>query len=301
MKHSIYKLLFPYGVHFGERSLNESGYTFKADTLFSALFIEALKMGLQDVLWNDVKNSKLLFSDAFPYIGETLYLPKPMIRVKIEENKADSVVKKAAKALSYIPMEKISEYIHGELDVVMERENFSLLGKSISRTMAAVYGNEETLPYQVGIYDYHEGNGLYIIVGYESEAEKNLADSLFQALSYSGIGGKRASGLGRFCISEKKEIGSLASGEQWYMSLSIGLPTEMEIEETLQQARYQLLKRSGFILSSDYSDVQRKKRDMYALAAGSCFKRPFSGDIYDVSCGGKHPVYRYAKGLFWKL
>ena len=37
---------------------------------------------------------------------------------------------------------------------------------------------------------------------------------------------------------------------------------------------------------------------MYVFAAGSCFKNEFEGDIYDVTNGGSHPVYRYAKPLF---
>lgn len=44
MEYSIYKLDFQTGVHFGTGMLNESAYTFQADQLFSAMFIEALKM-----------------------------------------------------------------------------------------------------------------------------------------------------------------------------------------------------------------------------------------------------------------
>lgn len=44
MKYSIYKLEFQTGVHLGTGMLNESEYTFRADQLFSALYIEALKI-----------------------------------------------------------------------------------------------------------------------------------------------------------------------------------------------------------------------------------------------------------------
>ena len=50
--------------------------------------------------------------------------------------------------------------------------------------------------------------------------------------------------------------------------------------------------------SEFYAEEYRRKRDLYVFAAGSCFKNEFEGDIYDVTNGGSHPVYRYAKPLF---
>ncbi len=43
MKYEIYKLKFTTGVHFGSGMLNDSGYTFQADTLNKEKPIEALK------------------------------------------------------------------------------------------------------------------------------------------------------------------------------------------------------------------------------------------------------------------
>ena len=47
MKYYMFRLSFPYGVHFGDGNLDSSNMTFDADTLFSALFIEAVKSGEQ--------------------------------------------------------------------------------------------------------------------------------------------------------------------------------------------------------------------------------------------------------------
>ena len=44
MNYKIYKMIFTQGVHFGAHSLEKSEITFQADTLFSALCIEALKI-----------------------------------------------------------------------------------------------------------------------------------------------------------------------------------------------------------------------------------------------------------------
>lgn len=82
------------------------------------------------------------------------------------------------------------------------------------------------------------------------------------------------------------------------MLLSVALPADDELENALENASYLLEKRSGFVASSDYAEEWRKKRDLYVFTAGSCFVNCFAGDIYDVSEGGKHPVYRYAKPIF---
>ena len=60
MEYSIYKLNFQSGVHFGTGTLNESTYTFQADQLCSALYIEALKLHLEQEFYNMVKSGRLL-------------------------------------------------------------------------------------------------------------------------------------------------------------------------------------------------------------------------------------------------
>ena len=55
MNYSIYKLKFNTGVHFGTGVLSESEYTFRADQLFSALYIEALKQGSEKELYEAAK------------------------------------------------------------------------------------------------------------------------------------------------------------------------------------------------------------------------------------------------------
>ena len=79
MNYTLYCLEFINGVHFGRGNLDSSEITFHADTLFSALFQEALKMKKQDRFLKQVSDGKIIFSDAFPYIGKNYYIPKPMI------------------------------------------------------------------------------------------------------------------------------------------------------------------------------------------------------------------------------
>ena len=307
MDYRVYRLGFQSAVHFGRNSLEDSEYVFCADTLFSALCFEALRMGQEamDCFYRYAKSGELLLSDAFPYIGDTYFLPKPMKRIQKGDSQGDSVLKKAYKKLNYIPADRFETYLRGDYDVLNER-NIQNLGYSEMKTSAAVRGEEQTRPYRVGCYYYNEGNGLYLIAGYQNAAAIELLDRLMESLSYSRIGGKRSAGLGRFQLS----FGTLPpalherlgkKGET-YMTLSVSLPTDDELESALEGAEYLLIKRSGFVASEEYAKEQRRRRDLYVLKAGACIRRPYQGDVYDVADpDGGHPVYRYARPMFMEV
>ena len=94
MKYYMFRLSFPYGVHFGDGNLDSSNMTFHADTLFSALFIEAVKSGEQvaQQLLENTKKGNVVLSDAFPYIGDTYYLPKPLVYIQRNEDVGLSLI-----------------------------------------------------------------------------------------------------------------------------------------------------------------------------------------------------------------
>ncbi len=303
MQYKIYKFHFKTGVHFGNGSLSDSQYFFLADTLFSALCSEAVKYGedkLQE-LFRYVKEDKLQISDAFPYIDDVLYLPKPAVRIQTG-NDGNSKTKKKFKKLQYIPSEYITAYLNGEFPIEIMENFHEKLGAGIVKTSAAVRGLEETLPYRVGIYRFKENSGLYIIAGYETVDAGMLLGELLEAVSYRGIGGKRSSGLGRFELTMKNVpenmLKRLETKNHNSMTLSVSLPTEEELEEAIKEAQYKLVKRSGFVYSDNYAQEFLRKKDLYVFASGSCFSGQYKGDIYDVSEGGKHAVYRYAKPMF---
>ena len=306
MKYKGYKMVFQNGVHFGNNTIEGSEYIFHADTLFSALCHEAIKNGMDkfEQLLKFVKNDKLLISDAMPYCGDTLYIPKPMKRIEYEDQ-GNSSVKKAFKNLSYIPVDRLNEYLMGKLDVQKERDRFAKLGIMYSRNMVSIRGKEETEPYRVGIFQFHHGNGLYIIIGYESDEQQDLMEELLVQLSFAGIGGKRSSGLGRFeldsCKLSNDTLRRLEENGNTYITLSIALPQKEEMENVLENSSYQLIKRSGFVASDKYADEYLRKRDIYVMNAGSCFSTKFKGDVFDVSLGGNHPVYRYAKPFLMEV
>jgi len=314
MKTRIYKFSFKTEVHFGNGTLDHSVYTIFADTLFSAMCIEAQKMGCIDKLYQAVKQDHLLFSDGFPFIKDRFYLPKPFIKVSKDSGETLSrehiSQRKKFKKLTYIAADLFDDYLNGK-DILKEN-NFDKLGESSLRTKAAIRnGTDETLPYHVGTFKFNEGCGLYFIVNYDDDSVISLCDELLKAISYVGIGGKRTSGLGRFdltVLSEGKDIESVtkllkttADSQNGKMLLSVALPLDNELDNALTDAQYLLVKRSGFTAPDNNDTELLKKKDLYVFSSGSYFKNTFKGDVYDVSRGASHPVYRYAKPMFMEI
>lgn len=81
-KYRLFRLEFPYGVHFGKRALEDTDITFYADTLFSALCQEAVRQGALNRWLELFEKNRLWISDAFPYVKQEYYLPKPIMWIK---------------------------------------------------------------------------------------------------------------------------------------------------------------------------------------------------------------------------
>lgn len=303
MNYKICKLHFKTGIHIGNGLLTGRESIFLADTLFSALCQEALQTptGIEKI-YQLCRNGQLKLSDALPFIENELYIPKPIFTINSEEE-GNSIKKKAFKKLKYIPIDKLQKYMDGDLDAEKEVERFKKFGFYQMRANVMVKGKEDSEPYYVGVYQYNENNGVYICVAYQKEEDFEYFNLLLKALSLSGIGGKRSSGLGKFeievleCPSELKQRMDTTKYKRW-MSLSLSMPKEMEMESVCVNANYQLIKRSGFVSSNSYASEFQKKRSFFGFAAGSCICNKYEGDIYDVSMHGNHPVYKYAIPLF---
>lgn len=301
MKYTIYKMQFSTGVHFGKGRLDNGGIECYADTLFSAICIEALKIGgeerLQEVV-NTFKTQKALLSDAFPYSGNTYYLPKPYTRV--EQSDADRNDKKQLKKMNYIPLELMQEYLKGDIKAKEINQNIKDLYNEEMRTRVSVNDIDQA-PYNLQVNRFGENSGLYIIVGYDNDDTKYMLEDILISLSYTGIGGKVSSGLGKFDLINKnipKELETMLEQEaDTYMTLSVSLPKDEELDSVLENGMYAVVKRSGFVNSSTYANNFTRKKDIYMLKSGSCFAKKYDGDIYDVSSGGNHAVYRYGKPI----
>lgn len=237
--------------------------------------------------------------------------------VKETQEQGNSIRKKQFKNMKYVPIEYIKAYMKGEYPE-KHLEDCKEIGKEGVKTAVAVRGHEEPEPYRVSAYYFNAGNGLYLILGSSGEVAEILFDDLMESLSYSGLGGKKSAGLGRFEYAKKtvpEMLGkALRNGSEgvsghfgqsmsggYVVLMSTALPEVGKLESVLADASYSLLKRSGFVDSTTFDDQQMRKKDLYVLAAGSCMKNVFDGCMVEEKNGGRHPVYRYAYGLFLEV
>ena len=301
LKQILVKLNFTSPVHFGSRRLSDGEMTIKADTLFSALYIEALQLSLDTKLLLE----DLVLTDTFPFDEKTYYLPKPLLM--IHSSKLENTDFKQFKKLQYIPFDLYEDFIEGKITSDQAKVlndqfdigsyHFTLKVTAVDDAMAKDVVAE---PFSIGTFSFRKGTGLYFVAKGTSEALKAL-ETILHSLQYSGLGGKRSTGYGRFSF-EVFENDEFLTFLQRRGSRNILLSTAMAKEEEMHSLegdhRFILQKRSGFIQSFTYSDRIMKKRDFYSFCSGSAFEKQFEGGIFDVSNGGNHPVYRYAKA-FW--
>lgn len=316
MNYFLYKLSFTSPVHFGlsdsALSLYTSGESFRGDRLFSALCHSALSLGGEkrlETLLNSVKSGELLLSDAMPYRGENLYLPKPYINA--EKNKeVPSELRKKIKKLKWISV-KDFEYFSScvKSGDIFDPDDEQSFGSSSEQIKVSLY--EDGAPYSVGTFSFKKDCGLYFIAAIKEKSMEKEINKLLYALGFSGIGGKVSSGYGKFYVDDTILLNenfdfqtewlfnSLENKEsKQHMLITTSLPKEDEMDKALENAWFQLVRCSGFVGSEKYSKTPLKKRTQYFLDSGSVLENTFQGDLYNVGYSGNHSVYRYGKPIF---
>ncbi|MBZ4670135.1 MAG: CRISPR-associated protein Csm4 family [Oscillospiraceae bacterium] len=324
MNFSVLKLKFSTPLHIGEsksaRSLDTSVMTLCADTLFSALchtaFAEEGESGIKK-LYELATQNRLRISDAMPYFNDgengdedRLYIPKPIMPFdeSILENR------KKMKKINYIPVDMLPDFIdfakNNKDSFEITQEDFPEFGKQYVLDKASIDRNNGTAPYSVGLFSFYENAGLYFIIGFEDENELSYIIRLLKIAGIGGIGGKVSSGYGKYeiidefylddCWDQQTEILIEMLHKKDFkhsLLLTSSLPTDDELDEALEGSTYNLIRRGGYIQSTGYQQPL-KKQTQHFFAAGSVFLNRFEGDVYDVSRGAGHPVYRYSKPIF---
>lgn len=308
----LIKLAFRTPVHFGKGRLATSEMTIGADRLFSSLYQQALKTPegerLAEQLVASVKNGTLRLSDTFPYMENKWYLPKPVMRLTLKKE-GNAIQKKSLKKLSFIPSALFPAFLHGEMEPEKELTHFERIGEYLTRH--AVSLRNDSQPFRIGLFQFSEGSGLYFILYCSDDEVRSEILALVDDLSFEGIGGKRTIGQGRFDYevidaspSEWKILEpqmKCVERDRLFMMLSAGFPRKEECASIQGRKETIVGKRSGFIQSPDYAKENVRKKDFFLYLSGSCFERPFSGDIFDVGGNGTHPVFRYASPLWMEL
>ncbi len=297
MTYKMYIMNF-HTAHFGAGSLDSSKMTFAADRLFSALVLEAKKMGKMEEFVSIAGQDDFVLTDAFPYQSGP-FLPKPIGFPKFEQPDLTTDVKevrrqaKMAKKLQFIPLDKFDSYVNGTLF----KDADHAVTNIVTKNQPHVDGNL----FQVSTVRFRDDSSLYVIAN-----ESELLNELMTSLQYTGIGGKRSSGYGQFDLtisdlpdSFKNRLTKAHQGP--VMTLTTSLPVEKELEYAMETGSYLLSKSSGFAFSTETKENYRKQ-DLYKFASGSTFSETYTGQIVDVRpLDFPHEVLNYAKPLFFKM
>lgn len=328
MSYLLYKLRFPNGIHIGTafgNTLEETMISVYSDTFYSALFNEYMKIYNNDELYKISESGDFLLSDLLPFkekedMSTDFYLPKPFISIERKEIKKDDdekIDRKKVKATNFIPADKLGEYF----SFLKNGKNFPEIDDNFGKKQLYTKNkvsleNEDTKLYNIEIFKFNEKSGLYFIVKLpKDEKWQRIFENILESLSLTGIGGKKNSGFGQFTIEKTiildninfniVEFNScefinkaLFSVEKNFLILSSYSPKIEEIEKIKENGNfYQLIKRSGFVNSSSYSEQAEKRKQVYMLSSGSVLNFKPEGKILDLNLHGKHSIYRMGKPI----
>lgn len=324
MMYYIFTLKFLTPVHFGDTanggSLDKFSLQCSADTLFAALCNEAANKGSDAVetLVKKTAESKIVFSSLFPYWRTAdddlyFYLPKPLLKLEQEEQQSAKSFEEIKQLATKLKKQKKSTYIRAsQINSLLESggSNGQFAVPEFAAPLVAgrvALREEKPLPYYVGSYVFSEHSGLYFILGVEHEEEFTFIKDLLLSLGYSGIGGKRSSGYGKFELADNDlmlyddgtAIALMLYNEKskYQMCLAPVCPRVDEID-VVKQGSYKLIKRGGFIASSAAKD-NIKRNSIYMLQEGSCFPERLRGQMLQQTVDGlAHDVYRDGIGMF---
>lgn len=331
MKHYLLKLKFVTPVHFGNAQdggqLERAVSTCRADTFFSALVDDTAVRGLMadaDKLIRKVKSGEIRFSDFFPYYdrdadGECeLYLPKPLVLPSMHTEKSlglakmrdEATLRKKQKKQAFVRASLMKKF----LKCVETGESYveSLPEFGVTDLVQKVNCREsEPLPYFIGTYSFAPNAGLYFLLSVADEQDAKWVERLIEGLGYSGIGGRRSSGYGKFELREDliemsgdgvyeddAAIYAMIADEEAkrQMLLSVLLPAQEEVA-SVKEGQYKLIHRSGFI--SSLGGIQQKRDGLYMIEAGSCFPQRMNGKVVSIAGeDAEHEVLRYGIGMF---
>lgn len=335
-----YRLAPRSAFHFGERGvgLEETAETFRSDSLFGAL-CSTVREGWGDAtlvrLLDAVRagdGAPFLLSSCFPYAGDVLFFPRPMVPLA---GPPSLDAGKRLKHVRFVSRDVFSAWLSGA-DLAGESGPAAFVAGGRAWTTAAERaglvarfgegGADEVPPlwstgdvprvtidratsasaiYRVGRLTFRAGCGLYFLVAWRDQALRPLVEAALHVLGDAGLGGRRSAGNGQFRPLPPVPLDLPAPDDaDALLTLALYWPTEAELRSGVLAgpARYDLVVRQGWTSSPDARALRR--REVRMLVEGSVMRAPPDatlGGLVDVTPAGfvAHPVYRY--GLAFPL
>ncbi|WP_457741272.1 type III-A CRISPR-associated RAMP protein Csm4 [Thermococcus sp.] len=252
-----------------------------ADTLFGAIAnaLATLDGGktIEELLRAFKKGAKI--SSAFPYSGDTYYLPKPLT-VELMDFEGDAVRVKRMKRAAYLDLENFERALRLESFETPEVVSYSRVSAPkvvLDRVAqdASIYFWEEVR--------FRDDAGLYFLYSGPENVFNEFIKPAVRVLGDSGIGGKSTWGFGLFEPSFDS-IKINAPESPYAVTLSNALPTKRPV-------LWRTLRKGGWSFG-------KRKPKMTFIAEGSAI-RDDPGRVEGLEMGLPFKVYTY--GLTFPL
>ncbi len=300
----LVKLRFRAPLHIGSSTLSEEDtYDYApSDTLFSALchaYLGAFgTRDLEELLGRFDGSPPFLISSAFPYHGDTLFLPLPRIKAPRRAEGEERSAKKLLKETSWIPLESFSALLRGgDLDLP-KGLGAKLPTKELLPRVALDRESSGSSIYYVCRSVFPDGGGLWTLLDLKDESLEPRLRKTFHLLGDMGIGGERTMGCGFFepeFEAVPEGLSNLLGGAGPYITLSRVSPAP---EQADRADRYALVESRGWMSSP--TGIQRKRKSAWFFAEGSSFTERVSGKLLNVTPADfqEHEIYRYGYGMY---
>lgn len=312
---TLIKLKFNGPVHFGAGREDEYDYSpgiLHSDTLSAALASVRASLGKTQ----DLKEflSSFCISSAFPFVGERLFLPKPMSLLNVDvKDREEKDVRKQLKTISYIEMPLWKKLVAGEEltfdSAMLQKEYLTMAGNDFKvpfrkqlnqRVSVSREGYDDSDPFYFEWIFFRPDAGLYCMTDAEGDSLKELM-YLFAELGESGLGTDRNVGGGHFDVTSETTTLPDVNDADYITLLSLYLPTADELTELdLTASQYSLAQRGGYISGSTDNTLRHlRKKSVNMFTEGSLFpmpKKELRGCVVDLhpewNSDAMHPVWR---------
>ncbi len=338
----VYRLQPDGAFHFGVHGIDaeQSAERCPSDTLYAALLVEALRSGHAFFLPPDQHDDQhpldppFLLSSCYPYVGDILLLPRPQLRLPVNDLEGQ---RKLFKNLAYVSPTIFRLIIAGEAGSLTpylhKSHGTRLMGGKVwiaheDGTLPTVSGRPieqvwsiDTIPhvtvdriqdsstyFQVGQVRFAPGCGLYLMCQERTAGAANGLATLLQRLGDSGLGGRRSYGLGHFNVERGSDLTlpDVAQPERMIL-LSRYRPSPVELHNQVlgANASYELVRVGGWLQTSDQDTVSQRRRTVRLVKEGSVIQIGSGGQIpLGTICNVApdyvpfpHPVWRYGLAM----
>ena len=314
-EYKIIKLKNMSPLHIGT---GKESYDFSSDELQSDRISAALSaVGIQSGKITDAEKflNSFTISSAFPYFDgddskTELFLPRPSGRLNVAEE-LEAKHRKELKKMKFVPLNIWNTIVSGKQLTLSDFDSISAVDMSKSQTNERVtISNGGSTPFFFEWNFFKSNAGLYFIVDVidNTTANFNLIKDLFELLGENGIGTDKNVGGGKFEIEDSSITLPDVKDADSTMLLSSYIPaTEAELQAlNLENSRYELINRDGYIAGSNRDDFRHlRKKSIYMFNTSSVFATTdvLKGKVVDLApkYENMHQVLRSGMPLTHKI